>query len=247
MAEKIQVGISLILPVYNEESILARAVDTVYQSLERDFSDFELILVDDGSKDRSFEIMQDLGKKYPKIEIIRNLVNLNQGVSIQRGFAMAKKEFVIHNGIDLPLKPDSLKDLIREMQDVDLLVLERNIYSGATLWRKVVSKLNIGLRKLLFPFLTKGITDMNFVQIYRSNIIRSVLPLAKSPAFTTPEMIFRARHNGYTIKSINIDFEARTVGKGSLGRLHDIVWSTYDMFRFRYLLWIGLEKHGKTK
>jgi|GEM_PF-999895 len=247
MTNKSHKSISLILPVYNEEKIIVEAVDRVYAALDADFETFEIILIDDGSRDSSYEKMVELQKKYERIKVLQNLVNLNQGVSIQRGFAIAKYEYVLHNGIDLPLKPSQLRQLITDMGENDLFVLERNIYSGATLWRKIVSKINIGLRKILFPKLSRAITDMNFVQIYKQNIIKSVLPLAKSPAFTTPEMIFRARHNDYKVASKYIDFEERTVGKGSLGRLHDILWSTYDMFRFRFLLWIGLAKHGKTK
>lgn len=247
MVEKLKKSISVILPVYNEEKIVEQAIFKTYTALENDFEVFELILVDDGSKDKSYEVMIELQKKYPDIKVIQNLVNLNQGISIQRGFAIAKYDYVLHNGIDLPLQPGELKRLIEEIGDTDLLVLERNIYSGATPWRKFVSKINIGLRGTLFPQLSKDITDMNFVQIYKQDIIKSVLPLAKSPAFTTPEMIFRARYKGYKVATKHIDFEARSEGKGSLGRLHDILWSTYDMFRFRFLLWIGLEKHDKRK
>lgn len=247
MTDKSSKSISVILPVYNEEQIIEKAVATTYEILEADFIDFELILIDDGSKDRSGELMLTLKEKFPKIKLVPNYINLNQGVSIQRGLAIAKNEYIMHNGIDLPHNPRELKQLLEEMGDCDLFVLQRNIYSGATTWRKIVSKLNIGLRRVLFPKFTSDITDMNFIQIYKKNIIKSVLPLAKSPAFTTPEMIFRAKHNGFKIITKHIDFEARTVGKGSLGKLHDIIWSTYDMFRFRYLLWIGLEKHGGTK
>jgi glycosyltransferase involved in cell wall biosynthesis len=247
MFNKSNKSISLVLPVYNEEVILKEAVEKVYMALKNDFEDFELILIDDGSKDKSYLKMLELKQAYPEIIVMQNLINLNQGVSIQRGFAISSKEYVVHNGIDLPLKPIELKQLIMQMDDCDLLVLERNIYSGATIWRKIVSKINIGLRSLMFPILSSKIRDMNFVQIYRQNIIKSVLPLAKSPAFTTPEMIFRAKHNGYKVNTKQMHFEARSVGKGSLGHLHDILWSTYDMFRFRFLLWIGLEKHGKTK
>jgi glycosyltransferase involved in cell wall biosynthesis len=247
MEGKLNKGVSVVLPVYNEEQILSRAVRKVYEVLERDFSEFEIILIDDGCRDGSYNIMVDLQMEFANIKVLQNLVNLNQGVSIQRGFTVAKYEYVLHNGIDLPLKPEDIKQVILDMGDNDLYVLERNIYAGATLWRKIVSKINIGLRKILFPVLSKKITDMNFVQVYKQNIIKSVLPLAKSPAFTTPEMIFRARHNEYKVASRYIDFEERLVGKGSLGKLHDILWSTYDMFRFRFLLWIGLAKHGKTK
>ena len=163
MQDKSTKTVSVILPIYNEEKIIENAVEITYKSLERDFIDFELILIDDGSKDKSSEIMIKLQKNFPKIKLIPNYINLNQGVSIQRGLAISQFDYIIHNGIDLPFNPTSLKVIVEEMGEYDLFVLERNIYAGATLWRKIVSKLNITLRKLLFPKLTNDIVDINFM------------------------------------------------------------------------------------
>ncbi|MDB5227216.1 MAG: putative glycosyltransferase [Bacteroidota bacterium] len=247
MPQKSEKTISVIIPVYNEEKIVEQSIIQTYEALDRDFNDFEIILIDDGSRDNSLLIMKEIVNKYTNIHLHLNHINLNQGVSIQRGFALSKNEYVLHNGIDLPLNPVVIRELIDLMDDNDLFVLQRNIYSGATLWRRMVSKANIILRKMLFPRLSSGITDMNFVQIYRSRIIKMVLPLAKSPAFTTPEMIFRARFFGLKVATHYVNFLARNEGNGSLGKLHDILWSTYDMIRFRFLLWMGLKKHGETK
>jgi len=187
MTNKSHKSISLILPVYNEEKIIVEAVDRVYAALDADFETFEIILIDDGSRDSSYEKMVELQKKYERIKVLQNLVNLNQGVSIQRGFAIAKYEYVLHNGIDLPLKPSQLRQLITDMGENDLFVLERNIYSGATLWRKIVSKINIGLRKILFPKLSRAITDMNFVQIYKQNIINQYCHWLKALLLRLPK------------------------------------------------------------
>lgn len=246
--EKLKISISLILPIYNEESIIEDSLKKCISALERDFEDYEIILVDDGSKDKSINIAENLCSDNPNVKIIKNLVNLNQGISIQRGFACATKEIIMHNGIDLPFNPEETKNTIfNHWNEIDVLVLERKKYSGATIWRKLTSKVNIILRRILFPKISKGITDMNFIQFYSKEILRNIMPLAKSPAFTTPEMIFRAKYNKYKLKNISFDFVARPVGNGSLGKVHDITWSIYDMLRFRYLLWIGLKKHGRIK
>ena len=247
MEEKLKQSISLILPVYNEEALVEDALRTCVQALERDFEDYEIIVIDDGCKDNTWNIVKELASTNERIRAVQNLINLNQGVSIQRGIALAAKDYVIHNGVDLPLDPRKIKKLIATIGDTQLLVIQRKVYAGATLWRKLISRINIWLRMLLFPFHTKGITDMNFVQVYKRELFPSIMPLAKSPAFTTPEMILRANHHGYKVAVQEFEFQAREVGQGSLGKLHDITWTIYDMFRFRYLLWIGLERHGLTK
>lgn len=240
-------SLSLILPLYNEEVLLESALNYCIEVLENDFEDYEIILIDDGSKDQTMNILTEKFSHLPKIKIHQNYVNLNQGISVQRGWKIAEKEFVLFNGIDLPLDLKLVKNIIEENQEYDVIVLERSIYEGATQWRLITSNINFWIRKLLFPNLTRGFKDMNYTQIYRKSVIDSILPLAKSPAFTTPEMIIRARLNDLKIVQKMISFQERKHGTGSLGKLHDILWTIYDMCRFRYLLTIGIQKHGIVK
>lgn len=240
-------SLSLILPLYNEETLLESALNYCIDVLQNDFEDFEIILIDDGSKDRTLSILQAKFAQYPFIKIHQNFVNLNQGISVQRGWKIADKDFVLFNGIDMPLDLKEVKSILDELNEYDVIVLERSIYQGATQWRLITSNVNFWIRKLLFPVLTSGFKDMNYTQIYKKSIIDSIMPLAKSPAFTTPEMIIRARINGLRIVQKMITFNERKHGTGSLGKLHDILWTIYDMFRFKYLLTIGINKHGIVK
>jgi glycosyltransferase involved in cell wall biosynthesis len=240
-------SLSLILPLYNEETLLESALNYCIEVLQADFEDFEIVLIDDGSKDMTLSILQEKFAHYPFIKIHQNYVNLNQGITVQRGWKIAEKDFVLFNGIDMPLDLKEVKEILEELSDNDVIVLERSIYQGATQWRLITSNVNFWIRKLLFPIVTSGFDDMNYTQIYKKTIIDSILPLAKSPAFTTPEMIIRARINGLKIAQKMITFNERKHGTGSLGKLHDILWTIYDMFRFKYLLTIGINKHGKVK
>ena len=170
---------------------------------------------------------------HPQVKVLHNYVNLNVGISIQRALASATKEFVVHNAVDLPLALDDIAPLLQHMSDCDILVLERTSYAGYITWRKITSQLNRLLLKLFFPKAMRGIVDLNFTQIYRREVLAQVMPLAKSPAFTTPEMIIRAKHRGLRVKPVPVSYRPRTVGKGAFGKPHDILWSLYDMVRFR--------------
>jgi glycosyltransferase involved in cell wall biosynthesis len=247
MASRSPVSVTLIIPIYNEEQLVKKAIEDCLQKLEDDFEDYELIIVDDGSKDRTAAILQENFSNDSRVVFCPNYINLNQGASVQRAMAIATKDYVVHNGIDLPLNIKDIRIFLETAGDSDVLVIQRQQYSGATSWRLLTSNINIFIRTALFPVVTRGLKDMNFTQIYKRQTLRSIMPIAKSPAFTTPEMIIRARVTGLNVKVCNATFHARSNGAGSLGKLHDILWTIYDMFRFRYLLWIGLEKHGKVK
>lgn len=247
MQTRSPISVSVIIPVYNEEKLVKSAIEDCLRKLDADFEDYELIIIDDGSKDETAQIIKACFSGEPRLVFLPNYINLNQGASAQRGMAVASKDYTVHNGIDLPLDIKDLRALLDDIKDADVLILQRRQYSGATNWRLFTSNINIFIRKLLFPLLTKGVKDMNYTQIYRRSILSAIMPLAKSPAFTTPEMILRAKTLGLKVETRDVVFHPRSHGSGSLGKLHDILWTIYDMFRFRYLLWIGLQVHGKVK
>lgn len=240
MEEKITESISLVLPVYNESNLLGSTVRRCIEVLSRDVADFELILVDDGSTDGTGDEMDELAKSDERIHVLHNIINLSVGIAVQRGMASATKDFIVHNAVDLPLSVEDIAKFIQHAKDCDILVFERKSYAGYTSWRWITSRINRILLRALFG--STDIWDMNFTQIYRRNIIPKILPLAKSPAFTTPEMILRAKRLGLHVKSLVVDYQPRTSGKGAFGKPHDILWSMYDLFRFRLKVWNKLKR-----
>jgi undecaprenyl-phosphate 4-deoxy-4-formamido-L-arabinose transferase len=235
MQDKISNSISLVVPVYNERDLLFPAVEHCMKVISSDFEDFELILVDDGSTDGTGEAMDKLAVSDSRICVLRNNINLNVGISVQRAMTVASKEYVVHNAIDFPLAAEDIAGLVSHMEDCDVLVLERKSYAGYTAWRWITSKINRVLLRVMFG--ATDISDLNFTQMYRAEVIPTILPLAKSPSFTTPEMILRAWRIGLRVKSVEVDYKPRIFGKGSFGRPHDMIWSLYDMIRFRLKEW----------
>ena len=226
-------SLSLIIPVYNESSLLDEGVIRSLSSLEANFPDHEFIIIDDGCcKEDSLKI-EKYSSENPNIKIVRNSLNQNIGISIQRGFEAARKDLVVYNAIDLPLNPDDIPNLVKELGEADMIVLQRKIYSGASWWRKITSRINYFLLKTLFPLAGKNIKDFNYTFLFKRSIWPLVRPSANSPAFTQPEIILRARYLRLHVKTIDVDYHPRKKGKGSLGKPRDILWSIYDMLRFR--------------
>lgn len=233
--EKLKQSVSFVLFVYNEEQLLEAAVRRALVALERDFDDFEIVLLDDGSKDKTGEVMQRLAAENPaRIKFVPNIINMNVGIAIQRGIAAATKEFAVYDGVDLPLAPEDTRELVEQMADCDVLLLDRTSFSGYTRWRWITSNVN---RLLLKIFFACPYRDMNYSQMFRTSVVKQIQPIGKSPAFTAPEYILRAMRLGLRVKSHPTAYHARPVGTGSLGRPHDILWSMYDMFRFRFTMW----------
>ena len=117
---------SVVVPVYNSEHTL----EELYHRLGKVFretlkEDFELILVDDGSKDRSYEVMEKLRSRDHRVKIIQMARNFGQHPALLCGFAHVKGDFVVTMDDDLQHQPEELPKMVRVMEerpDVDVII-----------------------------------------------------------------------------------------------------------------------------
>ena len=84
--------VSIIIPVYNEEAIIVQNLSKIYEylSLLQGIRDFELIIIDDGSSDRTGELAEEFVHTHEKARVLHHLVNLNLGNALKTGFGSAK-------------------------------------------------------------------------------------------------------------------------------------------------------------
>ena len=235
---KSQKSVSVIIAGYNEEKSIESAANIMYDTLNDAFETFELILIDDASKDRSFDIMQKFSEGKDNVVVAENYVNLNFGTSILRGMMMVKYDYITFTACDLPVSPYDIVRLINEMDDsCDMLVMERTDYITTT-WRGITSGINKVLLHVLYPMLTKHTPVLNYSQIYRKRIIQDIVPISRSPIFVWPELIFRTKLlNNSSWENKRVKCRVENLRSGSFGHPHDIIWGLYDMARFRVRLW----------
>ena len=232
-----QHSISLIISAYNEEPIIEDCVLTCIDSLNTHFDDYELILINDASTDRTGQLINELAQKHPNITALHNKQNLNMGASIQRGMLASTKDYVTFNAVDLPFDPDKYKVIMDNAPEADMIVVQRIKYNGTTKWRRVSSLLNRALMRILFPILKWKIRDTNYLQITRRTVLPFLMPLAQGPIFIWPEMIFRARYLKLKVKTANARYIPKHIRKGAFGKPNDILNALKEMLNFRYLLW----------
>ena len=184
--------VSLILAGYNEQDNIEQSMRLSYQALDEAFENFEIILIDDASKDCTLKKMHLFADKYKNVRVLPNYINLNFGTAVLRGLMAARYDYVVYNACDLPLAPKDMINLLLKEEDYDVLVLQRIGYK-TTKWRGITSDINKLLLKILFPNLTKETPILNFVQIFKKEQLKNIIPLARSPIFVWPELIFRAK------------------------------------------------------
>ena len=105
---------SIITPLYNSEVFIAETINSV---IGQTYNNWELLLIDDGSKDKTIKIIESYIKQYPNISLIKNKTNLGAAISRNKGIEAAKGEYIAFLDADDLWKPTKLEKQISFMID----------------------------------------------------------------------------------------------------------------------------------
>lgn len=137
MAESL---LSILVPCYNHEDFIADTIESIWK---QNISDMEIIVIDDGSKDKSFEVLKKLQLKSPVPMNISTQENVGIVKTLNRCLAMAEGKYISLIGSDDQYFPNTLKTLINEIEkDDDLKVIYANAreFKGEVLFEKMHQK-----------------------------------------------------------------------------------------------------------
>ncbi len=116
-------SISIIIPAYNEEKKLVPTVNFTLETLDRNnINDFEIIIFNDASTDKTGEVADELASKHSQIKVIHNPKNMNLGFNITRGFQLATKKYVGFVPGDNETDSESLDNILQVLGEADIIV-----------------------------------------------------------------------------------------------------------------------------
>lgn len=166
-----KIPLSLIIFCYNEAGNIGRVIDLCKSLLPEISSDFELIVVDDGSSDNTADEVLAKAKEYPSIRVIRHDINRGIGNALRSGYEAACKEYVCaipgDNQFDL-----ELLRAVKPFDDSTYYAFYR-INTGYSTYRKLLSW---GNRLFNQHVLGIFLRDVNWVKVYRLSQLRSIQP-----------------------------------------------------------------------
>lgn len=143
--------LSVISPTYNERANIERFVERVFAALEG--YDFELIIVDDDSPDRTWERVLQLRRNRPQLKLLRRIKRPSLSGAVIDGFIAASGEIIAVLDADLQHDPHLLPAMLRKTEEADLVVASRYMRGGSTSdWnpiRRLISRLGIKLCRVL--------------------------------------------------------------------------------------------------
>jgi glycosyltransferase involved in cell wall biosynthesis len=134
--------ISIVVPVFNEEEVLPELYSSIVEAMNQLAMPFELILVNDGSTDRSMDIMLDFHKRDKNIKVIELSRNFGHQIAVMAGLDYASGEAVITMDSDLQHPPELIEQLIKKWQEgYDVVFTNRDHTENANLLKTVTSRL----------------------------------------------------------------------------------------------------------
>lgn len=142
-------AISFFMPAYNEEKNIGPAIQDALIFLKNNFKDYELIIVDDGSKDKTGKIADVYARKNKKMRVIHHPTNLQYGVALKSGFENSKKELIFYTDSDRQFDLNEIHQLMKYINDYDIVIGYRKKRKDKKM-RVIYSSLyNLTLRLLL--------------------------------------------------------------------------------------------------
>jgi dolichol-phosphate mannosyltransferase len=189
--------ISIVVPCYNEEAILENNIEIIldYINSQSNKHNYEILIINDGSKDRTGEIGDRLQAKYEGVRIIHHPVNFNLGIALQTGFRNVKGDIIVVMDIDLSYDVSNITrlsdKLLEESADIVLAspYMKGGKVTAVPFFRKVMSKwVN---RFMRMAAQDKYHTFTGMVRAYRRSFITS-LNLKTRDYEVNPEIIYKA-------------------------------------------------------
>ncbi|MDR1644744.1 MAG: glycosyltransferase family 2 protein [Tannerellaceae bacterium] len=231
--------LSIIIPVYNEESTLEHLLEKVIHLELSNGAGKEIIIVNDCSRDRSEAIAKEVINRHPdaSIKYTRHEVNSGKGMAIRTGLQLVTGDYVVIQDADLELDPEDLNPLLEYLMANDAKVvygsrflnlenthLSKSFYLGG---RLVSWATNI----LFFQHLTD---EPTCYKMFDTTLLKSI-PLRCTGFEFCPEVTAKVSKLGYKIKELPIHYYPRSTQEGKKIKWHDGVEAIWTLLKYRFI------------
>jgi glycosyltransferase involved in cell wall biosynthesis len=222
--------LSIVLPAYNEEANIERVVKEVAAFLDQQDLDYEIVPVNDGSRDGTKEILDRLQAEMPRVHPQHHPQNRGYGAALRTGFDAAKQTYVFYMDGDGQFHIDDLDKLL-PLADEDHIVTGYRIERRDPFMRRLNAKLFGGW--LVRILLGVRVKDLNCAfKLIPKKVLRSI-KLESTGALINAELYGRAIRHDFGIREVGVHHYPREAGVQTGAHLSVILRAFYDLFRLR--------------
>jgi glycosyltransferase involved in cell wall biosynthesis len=222
-------SLTAVMPALNEEEGLADAVAQVAAALGRTTPSWQIVVVDDGSTDRTAEVARGLAAADPRVSVEVHGRNLGIGAAMRTGIAAARCDYVMIVPADIAFDLAALPGMFAAARTCDVLVCLRSDRRDYTLFRRLVSVCYIAFIRALYGLKCR---QFNYIHVYRREIFRTI-SFDSSGVFFHAEVLIRASDAGFRLVEHVVPYVPRTSGVQKGARPATIRRTISDALSFR--------------
>ena len=203
--------LSVVVPVYNEEESLSHFYSELTSSLKKITSDYEIVFVDDGSRDKSLQMLQDLAKKDKRLRVFSFRRNLGKAEALSLGFLKAKGEVIVTLDADLQDQPSEIANLLAKHHE------GYDVVCGWRKNRKDASKMKMISK--MFNYILNNAFDLEVhdyncgLKLYKAEAAKSIHLYGGLHRFI-PILVYE---QGFSVTELPVHHEPRKFGKSKYG------------------------------
>lgn len=228
--------LSIVMPCYNEEKTIHKIVAEVLE-VDLGSTKKEIVMVDDGSKDKTRDILKELAKKHPEIKLVFQKVNQGKGAALKKGILETTGDVVVIQDADLEYDPQEYKRLLYPIERGHADVVYGSRFIGGEPHRiiyyrnQVANKFLTGLSNL---FTGLNLTDMETCyKMFRGELVRGLAQHLKAQRFGfEPEITARVAKSKAPVYEIGISYYGRSKEEGKKIGVKDGVKAIWEIVYF---------------
>ena len=222
-------SISAVIPAHNEALIIVSTVKAVDETLSRLVDDYEVIVVNDGSRDATPTLVEELGRERPTVRLVSHQVNRGYGAALATGFASATREYVFLTDGDRQFDVRELEGFVPLLESADMVVGYRRPRADPWVRRFYGWGWNL-LVNVLFGYTARDV-DCAFKLFPRA--ILADIKLHSTGHTLSPELLIKARRAGYRVAEVRVTHLPRPAGQAKGARIDHIVRSLLELAKLR--------------
>lgn len=219
--------LSIFFPFWNEEknitSVVTKALDIAPTIAKK----FEVIIVDDGSSDKTLVEAEKLAESHPEVTIVIHGVNRGYGAALRSGFENAKYSYIVFTDGDMQFDFSEINKFIEKIESSDMVIGFREKRQDAPFRHLLMSMLKIW-DFIFFRFHVKDI-DCGF-KMFRKDALEKLMPLRSEGAMITTEILAKAHAKKLKIKEVGVTHYPREFGESSGGNIPVIIRALLETF-----------------
>ena len=232
-------SISAFFPAYNDGGTIASMVLSTLITLRELTDDYEVIVVNDGSRDYTPVILDELSQSYPgEVRIIHHPQNRGYGGALRSGFAAATKDWIFYTDGDAQYDPRELKDLVAALRDGVDVVNGYKIDRSDPIVRKIIGRIYHYTVKLLFGFKLRDV-DCDFRLIRRD--IFDTISLESAHGTICLELVKKMQDAGYRFVEVPVHHFHRAYGRSQFFNFSRLWRTARDLSKLWYKLVVKKE------